>query len=221
MPNFFKPMANHLSFFYVYSTIHLQESDSLKLCKLSRDYERIKFLEQLLPKCQEMQCQYKCAIFKNGTRCYCEEGYEVGTNGKTCQDLNECNLYGICSQTCGNTEGSYICSCVEGYLLQPDKKSCKIKREMNDSPPVLLVANSDTIEILYLNGTRASTLGFVKGTAIQTLDFIFKMDTICWIESRGSSSQLKCIKTSRTGMLTDEWIISTIPYLHSKYLKFG
>ena len=36
-------------------------------------------------------------------------------------------VYGACSQTCTNTEGSYLCSCVEGYLLQPDNRSCKAK----------------------------------------------------------------------------------------------
>lgn len=42
-------------------------------------------------------------------------------------DFDECTLYGTCSQTCQNTEGSYVCRCVEGYLLQPDNKSCKAK----------------------------------------------------------------------------------------------
>lgn len=42
-------------------------------------------------------------------------------------DFNECGVYGTCSQTCTNSEGSYTCSCVEGYLLQPDNRSCKAK----------------------------------------------------------------------------------------------
>lgn len=93
--------------------------------------------------------------------------------------------------------------------------------EPNDTPPVLLIANSDTIEVLYLNGTRASTLASVRGSGIQTLDFIYNKDTVCWTESRQSSSQLKCTEISKTGELTDEWIINTIPYLHSKYLNLG
>ncbi|XP_048340447.1 low-density lipoprotein receptor-related protein 1B-like [Sphaerodactylus townsendi] len=176
---------------------------------------RLLFFKQLLPECKQMQCQFKCAMFRNGTACYCEDGYEVGTDGKTCQDLNECKLYGTCSQTCANTDGSYTCSCVEGYLLQPDKKSCTIKREPNDSPPVLLITNSETIDVVYLNGSRASALASIRGSGIQTLDYVYSKDTICWIESRESSNQLKCIKTSKTGMLTDEWIISTIPNLHN------
>jgi len=33
-----------------------------------------------------------------------------------CSDFDECTVYGTCSQTCTNTDGSYTCSCVEGYL---------------------------------------------------------------------------------------------------------
>uniref|UniRef100_A0A803TQP0 LDL receptor related protein 1B n=1 Tax=Anolis carolinensis TaxID=28377 RepID=A0A803TQP0_ANOCA len=210
----FKCPLNHLKCIGTNRCIHLSQ-----LCNGIYDcpdgYDEGVHCRELLPKCQQMQCQYKCAVTRNGTSCYCEEGYEVGLNGKTCQDLNECNLYGTCSQMCENTDGSYICSCVEGYLLQPDKKSCKIKREPNDTTPVLLITNSDTIEVLYLNGTRASTLGSVRGNGIQTLDFIYKKNTICWIESRDSSNQLKCIESSKTRILSDEWIINTFPYLHN------
>ncbi|KAM3855508.1 LOW QUALITY PROTEIN: low-density lipoprotein receptor-related protein 1B [Vipera latastei] len=179
------------------------------------EYDEGAHCRELLPKCEQMQCQYKCAMSVNETRCYCEEGYEVGRDGKTCQDFNECNLYGLCSQTCQNTDGSYICSCVEGYLLQPNKKTCKVKKEPNDLPPLLLIANSDTIDVLYLNGTRTSTFGFLRGSGIQALDYIHNKNTICWIESRESSTQLKCTEISKTGKLTDEWIISTIPNLHN------
>lgn len=46
-------------------------------------------------------------------------------------DFNECAVYGTCSQTCTNNEGSYTCSCVEGYLSQPDNRSCKAKNGKN------------------------------------------------------------------------------------------
>ena len=40
-------------------------------------------------------------------------------------DINECKE-GIsgCSQTCKNTEGSYLCSCSVGYLLEHDNHTC-------------------------------------------------------------------------------------------------
>lgn len=53
------------------------------------------------------------------------------SNKVTCafcgSDFDECSVYGTCSQSCTNTEGSYTCSCVEGYLSQPDNRSCKAK----------------------------------------------------------------------------------------------
>lgn len=90
--------------------------------------------------------------------------------------------------------------------------------EPADRPPLLLVANSETIEVLYLNGSKVSARTPVKGSAILTLDYSYKEDTICWIESRDLSSQLKCTRITKAGKLTDEWIINIAQYLHSKYL---
>ncbi|OXB82293.1 UNVERIFIED_CONTAM: hypothetical protein H355_004610 [Colinus virginianus] len=130
-------------------------------------------------------------------------------------DLNECNTYGSCSQTCINTDGSYTCSCVEGYVLQPDNKSCKAKNEPAGRPPLLLIANSETVEVLHLNGSKVSARTPVKGSSILTLDYSYREDTICWIESRDLASQLKCTKITKAGKLTDEWIINVVQYLHN------
>ncbi|POI35992.1 hypothetical protein CIB84_000256, partial [Bambusicola thoracicus] len=129
-------------------------------------------------------------------------------------DLNECNAYGSCSQMCTNTDGSFTCGCVEGYVLQPDNKSCKAKNEPADRP-LLLIANSETIEVLHLNGSKVSARTPVKGSSILTLDYSYREDTICWIESRDLASQLKCTKITKAGKLTDEWIINVVQYLHS------
>ena len=42
-------------------------------------------------------------------------------------DIDECKVYGMCSQDCQNTKGSYKCLCKAGYQLEPDKKTCKAK----------------------------------------------------------------------------------------------
>lgn len=65
-------------------------------------------------------------------------------------DFDECTVYGTCSQTCSNTEGSYTCSCVEGYLLQPDNRSCKAKNgESLDRRSVFLVGSSADRCLVY------------------------------------------------------------------------
>lgn len=88
--------------------------------------------------------------------------------------------------------------------------------EPADRPPMLLIANSEIIEVFYLNGSKMATLSSVNGNEIHTLDFIYDEDMICWIESRESSNQLKCIQITRTGRLTDEWTINIIQSFHSK-----
>ena len=65
---------------------------------------------------------------KHGTfKCSCKRGYRLGSNGKTCRNINECFGQSPCDKTngfCKDTLGSYQCSCKTGYRLLPDKKSC-------------------------------------------------------------------------------------------------
>ncbi|XP_072818168.1 low-density lipoprotein receptor-related protein 1B-like [Vicugna pacos] len=154
-------------------------------------------------------------MVRNSTICYCEDGFEIKEDGRSCKDQDECAIYGTCSQTCTNTRGSYACSCVEGYLVQPDNRSCKAKNEPTDRPPMLLIANSQTIEVFYLNGSKMATLSSVNGKEIHTLDFIYSEDVICWIESIESSNQLKCIQMTKTERLTDEWAINILQSFHN------
>lgn len=84
---------------------------------------------------------------------------------------------------------------------------------------MLLIANSETIEVFYLNGSKMATLSSVNGNEIHTLDFIYNEDMICWIESRESSNQLKCIQITKTGRLTDEWTINILQSFHSECLN--
>lgn len=55
-----------------------------------------------------------------GATCLCPKGEILSEDGVTCQDQNECEPPGLCSQTCTNTKGSYFCSCVPGYKLTGD-----------------------------------------------------------------------------------------------------
>uniref|UniRef100_A0A8V0Y2X4 EGF-like domain-containing protein n=1 Tax=Gallus gallus TaxID=9031 RepID=A0A8V0Y2X4_CHICK len=209
----FKCPLNYMTCIGTNKCIHLSQ-----LCNgvydCSDGYDEGVHCRELLPRCQQMNCQYKCAITRNGSKCYCGDGYETSNDGRSCTDLNECNTYGSCSQMCVNTDGSYTCSCVEGYVLQPDNKSCKAKNEPADRPPFLLIANSETIEVLHLNGSKVSARTPVKGSSVLTLDYSYREDTICWIESRDLASQLKCTKITKAGKLTDEWIINVVQYLH-------
>ncbi|XP_077995025.1 uncharacterized protein LOC144448621 [Glandiceps talaboti] len=57
--------------------------------------------------------------------CSCEIGYSLNSDGRTCNDINECDGgTSGCDQLCTNTIGSYTCSCKEGKLLQDDLHTC-------------------------------------------------------------------------------------------------
>ncbi|XP_038606813.1 low-density lipoprotein receptor-related protein 1B [Tachyglossus aculeatus] len=163
---------------------------------------------ELLPQCQQMNCQYKCAMGRNGTGCYCEDGYEVAEDRRSCRDQDECALYGTCSQTCSNTPGSFVCGCVDGYLLQPDLRSCRAKSEASDRPPLLLIANLEAIEMLYLNGSRVASLSPARGSEIQTLDYVYSEEVVCWIESQEATHQLKCTQIPKARGFAGERLIS-------------
>lgn len=36
-----------------------------------------------------MSCRYKCAVTRNGTRCYCGDGYETSSDGRSCTGKQE------------------------------------------------------------------------------------------------------------------------------------
>lgn len=81
---------------------------------------------------------------------------------------------------------------------------------------MLLIASPETIEVFYINGSKMTTLSLANRNEIHTLDFIYSEETICWIESRESSNQLKCGQMTKSGRLTDERIINILQSFHSK-----
>ncbi|MBN3319690.1 LRP1B protein, partial [Atractosteus spatula] len=162
---------------------------------------------ELLPKCHRLRCQHGCIMTRNGTFCYCGDGFEVGEDGRSCTDYDECTVYGICSQTCTNSYGSYECSCTDGYLLQLDRKSCKAKIEPNDRPPVLLIANSENIAIASLTGNTVPDLRPVITNGTVTLDFSYSKESICWVTTPEYNSQLRCAKMTKLKGISEEQVI--------------
>ncbi|XP_077129136.1 low-density lipoprotein receptor-related protein 1B isoform X2 [Ranitomeya variabilis] len=210
----YKCSSNHILCVGSKTCIHFS-----KLCNgvfdCSDGYDEGAHCRELQSACHKKSCQYKCAVSRNSTQCFCRDGYELAADRRSCADVDECALYGSCSQTCRNTQGSYTCSCVEGYIMQPDSRSCKAKNEPADRPPVLLIANSETIEVLDINGGKALNRSSRNANGIHTLDFFYDENTVCWIESKKSSYQLKCHKITKTWTFTEERTIHVSQYLHN------
>ncbi|XP_060554810.1 scavenger receptor cysteine-rich domain superfamily protein-like [Ruditapes philippinarum] len=77
-------------------------------------------------------CTQNCRNTEGSYDCYCNEGYIIGEDNATCNDINECNTdNGGCSHTCTNKLGSFVCNCFDGYSLENDNISCKDLNECN------------------------------------------------------------------------------------------
>ena len=72
-------------------------------------------------------CDQICNNNLGNYTCSCRRGFRMKSDGKTCQDINECLEQKPCDNKngiCRNVFGSYRCSCKQGYKLLPDAKSC-------------------------------------------------------------------------------------------------
>ncbi|XP_037720229.1 uncharacterized protein LOC119553717 isoform X2 [Drosophila subpulchrella] len=69
-------------------------------------------------------CEQICLSGRGGA-CSCREGFELSSDGKSCEDVDECLVdNGGCQQVCRNLPGSHTCACERGYELGKDKRSC-------------------------------------------------------------------------------------------------
>ncbi|XP_017121415.1 fibrillin-1 isoform X2 [Drosophila elegans] len=70
-------------------------------------------------------CDHMCLADKGG-ECSCREGYRLKSDGKSCEDVDECLEHnGGCDQKCRNLQGTHACSCDRGYELTKDKRTCQ------------------------------------------------------------------------------------------------
>ncbi|KAJ4933192.1 hypothetical protein JOQ06_030027, partial [Pogonophryne albipinna] len=60
-----------------------------KLCNGARDcedgYDEGVHCRELLSACHELRCRYGCVMTRNGTFCFCADGFEVGEDGTSCR----------------------------------------------------------------------------------------------------------------------------------------
>lgn len=85
-----------------------------------------------IDECQENNgnCEKICQNTHGSYECSCPEGFRLKSDGKNCEDINEClsrNGHGPCQDICENTVGSYKCSCANltGTQLASDQHSCE------------------------------------------------------------------------------------------------
>ncbi|KAE8586229.1 hypothetical protein XENTR_v10021600 [Xenopus tropicalis] len=77
-----------------------------------------------IDECRYGYCQQLCANVPGSYSCTCNPGFILNTDGRSCQDVDECITDNPCVQTCMNTYGSYLCRCEAGYELDEDGVNC-------------------------------------------------------------------------------------------------
>ena len=123
-------------------------------------------------------CDQNCTDTPTGFLCTCRTGYRLMSDGRTCDDVDECvETPGVCSQMCENTVGSYICKCAPGFLREPDGRSC---RQNSGIAPYLLFSNRYYLRNLSTDGESYSLV--LQGlTSAVALDFDRVESRIYWV----------------------------------------
>ncbi|KRY17271.1 Very low-density lipoprotein receptor [Trichinella patagoniensis] len=126
--------------------------------------------------CKEKPCEQLCTNTPIGPQCSCRPGYTVSlTNPKQCNDINECNTAGKCSQICINTIGSYVCKCHGDYVLLNNKRSCR--------------ANGPQAKLLLTNRLSIRQFGLISLTpemlvnnlnSVVAIDYSYKKRLLFW-----------------------------------------
>ncbi|KAM4548643.1 hemicentin-1 isoform 1-T1 [Odontesthes bonariensis] len=114
-------------------------------------------------------CQHECMNTPGSHRCLCPAGYSLMANGKTCQDVDECQEQNIqcgANRMCFNMRGSYQCidtPCPPNYHRDPSTGFCLKNCPPNDlecalspyaleykllSLPFGIAANQDLIRLV-------------------------------------------------------------------------
>uniref|UniRef100_A0A8C2IBE8 Low density lipoprotein receptor-related protein 2a n=1 Tax=Cyprinus carpio TaxID=7962 RepID=A0A8C2IBE8_CYPCA len=122
--------------------------------------------------CSENLCEHNCTdLSTGGFICSCRTGYKPNPEDKnTCDDVNECEIYGTCPQLCRNTKGSYECFCAEGFRSVGEQPGVECAAEGN--PPVLLLP--DNVRIRRFNLSSAQYSDYVDNAEhIQALDYLW------------------------------------------------
>ncbi|XP_072885074.1 vitamin K-dependent protein S [Hemitrygon akajei] len=96
------------------------------ICKKGWEGE---WCERDIDECQleERVCSHSCFNLPGSYRCFCQEGFYMSRNKKTCIDHDECfKNPKICGKAfCKNLPGSYECMCDEGYMFNSTKMECE------------------------------------------------------------------------------------------------
>ncbi|KAK2718097.1 hypothetical protein QYM36_006775 [Artemia franciscana] len=118
------------------------------------------------------ECSHECHNAPEGILCSCPQGFNLGSDGRTCESAHPCQIWGMCSQLCTPFKNRHKCDCLPGYALDADGFTCK---NLDAYPPLLIF--SSRYELLSVDLTTHSVRALVsslKNTV--ALDFFYSKD---------------------------------------------
>ncbi|XP_013380732.1 uncharacterized protein LOC106151855 [Lingula anatina] len=111
-------------------------------------YEWIRTTTNMGVDCKQFGCDQYCS--QQDPRfppvCYCQLGYTLQPDHKSCKDINECAGTHGCSDICVNTPGSFKCECNSGRTLSNDLKTCAASQRFVCPRPARPLHGFDTCQ---------------------------------------------------------------------------
>ncbi|XP_050075140.1 putative vitellogenin receptor [Anopheles maculipalpis] len=99
--------------------------------------------------CKKLKCAPQtCKVMPDGKAvCLCGVGFKFDAATGKCQDVNECARYGLCSQGCINTPGSFRCTCIDQFTLMRDGRTCELS---TGTEALMLYTTQKSVGAMYL-----------------------------------------------------------------------
>uniref|UniRef100_A0A8U8BUY5 Low-density lipoprotein receptor-related protein 2 n=1 Tax=Geospiza parvula TaxID=87175 RepID=A0A8U8BUY5_GEOPR len=147
--------------------------------------------------CSENICEHNCTnLNEGGFICSCRPGYKASENNRnSCEDINECEIFGTCTQDCKNSKGSYECFCADGFRSVGDQQGKQCAADGN--PPLLLLP--DNVRIRRYNISSEQYSDYIDNQErIQALDYDWDPEgiglSIVYFSILGQGSEFGAIK---------------------------
>lgn len=131
-----------------------------------------------LTPCREdgFPCQHLCIATANGHHCACKEGYQMGIDGHSCIDIDECSLNEqICSQKCENSVPGFQCFCSKGYRMRADRRRCKA---LGPEQVIMFANRLDIRKVSLAKHEYTSVLSNLQNAV--SIDYHYRMEIIFW-----------------------------------------
>ena len=133
--------------------------------------------------------QHQCINTNGGFLCFCNSGYQLNSDGRTCSDsytlcmshIWSSRYYDACSSNtdscdhvCTNAEGFFQCCCNDGHALQSDGRTCTDNNEC-----LLVTHNCEQLCVNSVGGFRCDcNLGYQRGSDGANCSGIIYLSTV-------------------------------------------